>query len=352
MTPGRQPDCSGVSAADQGTQPSVIAALAPFAEPDLSRSVWQLGSSLVAFASLWSLAFLSLELAYPLTLVVTIPAAIILVRLFIIQHDCSHGSFFRSRRANDIVGSILGVLTLTPHACWQRLHAIHHASSGNLDRRGLGDIETLTVREYVALGPFQRAKYRMFRNPVIVLVAGPAYQFFIYHRLPLNVPLQWRREWRSVVATNLALGVIVWGFWRTVGVDRFLLVHLPITWLAGSIGVWLFYVQHQFEDTYWAPANEWCFESASVEGSCYLDLPLLLHWCTGNIGIHHVHHLCPRIPNYRLRASTDAHPALANATRLTLGSTLKCLRLKLWDEDQKRLIGFGDIGAPPVSSSS
>jgi omega-6 fatty acid desaturase (delta-12 desaturase) len=291
---------------------------------------------------LWSLALLSLEFAYPLTLIVAIPSAIILVRLFIIQHDCGHGSFFRSRLANDVIGSILGVLTLTPHAYWRRLHAIHHGSSGNLDMRGLGDIETLTVREYLDLGRFQRARYRVFRNPVVVLVVAPAYQFFIHHRLPANLPLEWRREWGSVLTTNIVLGIILGCAWWTIGIDRFLLVHLPITWLAGSIGIWLFYVQHQFEHTYWASGDQWSFESASVEGSSYLDLPVLLHWCTGNIGIHHIHHLCPRIPNYRLRSSTDAHPALMNATRLKLGDTLKCLCLKLWDEDQKRLVGFRD----------
>jgi omega-6 fatty acid desaturase (delta-12 desaturase) len=298
---------------------------------------------MAAFACLWGLALLSLRFHYTLTVAFVIPAAFVLVRLFVIQHDCAHRSFFRSPRANDIVGSVLGVLTLTPHAYWRRVHAIHHGSSGNLDKRGLGDIETLTVREYQALNRVRRIGYRVYRNPVIVLVVGPVHQFFVHHRLPGNLPLAWRTEWSSVLLTNLALAAVGWAASRTIGIERFFLVHLPVTWLAGSIGILLFYVQHQFEQTYWAPADVWRFESASLEGSSYLDLPPLLQWCTGNIGIHHVHHLCARIPNYRLRSSLDAHPALRQATRLTLRDSLKCLRLKLWDADRKCLVGFADV---------
>jgi omega-6 fatty acid desaturase (delta-12 desaturase) len=324
----------------------LLDALAKYSAPDLRRSLWQFGSSLAAFLCLWTLAFVSLEASYVLTMVLLIPAAICLVRLFIVQHDCSHGSFFPSRRANDVVGSLLGVLTLTPHAYWRRLHAMHHASSGNLDRRGFGDIETLTVREYLSRGRWGRARYRVYRNVFVVLLVGPAYEFYLHHRLPLHLPLSWRREWRSVLLTNVAIGLMAWAISLTIGLDRFLLVHVPITWLAGSIGVWLFYVQHQFEHTHWAPGGEWSFEAASLAGSSYLDLPPILHWCTGNIGIHHVHHLCPRIPNYRLQSSVHAHPALASASRLTIADTVKCLRMKLWDEDEKRLVGFDAVSRP------
>ena len=247
---------------------------------------------------------------------------------------------------NDVVGSLLGVLTLTPHAYWRRLHALHHATSGNLDRRGFGDIETLTVREYLALSRWRRAGYRVYRNPFVILLLGPAYEFYLRHRLPLPLPLGWRREWLSVLLTNAALVLLAWAVSLTIGLDKFLLVHVPITWLAGSIGVWLFYVQHQFEHTHWAQGGEWSFETASLVGSSYLDLPPILHWCTGNIGIHHVHHLCPRIPNYRLQSSVHAHPALASASRLTIADTVKCLRMKLWDEDGNRLVGFDVIRRP------
>jgi acyl-lipid omega-6 desaturase (Delta-12 desaturase) len=320
-------------------------ALAPFASADLRRSVWQLTSTVVAFACLWVFALLSLKVSYSVTLTFAGPAAVMLVRLFIIQHDCAHRAFLLSRRANDVAGSILGVLTLTPHAYWRRIHVLHHAASGNLNRRGLGDIETLTVREYLALGRVARLRYRLFRNAFVVLVIGPAYQFFVHHRWPSNLPARWRREWVSVVLTNMALATIVWIAWQTIGLGPFLLVHLPITWIAGSIGIWLFYVQHQFEETYWADESEWSFEAASVAGSSYLDLPPLLHWCTGNIGFHHVHHLAPRIPNYRLSSSAGAHPALARATRITLPDAVRCLRLKLWDEDQQRLVGFDALAA-------
>jgi omega-6 fatty acid desaturase (delta-12 desaturase) len=305
--------------------------------------VWQLTSTIVLFLAGWTCAYLTLTVSYVLTLGVASLTAVTLVRIFIIQHDCAHRSFFPSPRANDLVGALLGVVTLTPHAYWRRVHGAHHAGSGNLDKRGLGDIETLTVSEYLALGPLQRARYRVFRHPLSVLVIGPAYHFYLHHRWPTNVPRNWRREWKSVMVTNLALAALLAGAWLTIGLDRFLLVHVPITWLAASIGVWLFYVQHQFEETYWAMSPEWKFETASLAGSSYLDLPRFLHWCTGNIGVHHVHHAAPRIPNYRLHSAMTAHPVLRQVTRLTLADTMKCLRLKLWDEERQRLIGFDEV---------
>jgi omega-6 fatty acid desaturase (delta-12 desaturase) len=286
-------------------------ALAPFASSDLRSSIWQLVTSVVAFAGLWTLAYLSLDNSYALTVLLAVPAAVCLVRLFIIQHDCGHGSFLPSRRANDVLGTLIGVLTLTPYSYWRRVHAMHHKASGNLDRRGFGDIDTLTIREYLALGRFQRARYRACRNPWVVLLIGPAYQFFVLHRFPTNLPRAWRREWRSVWLTNIALaGMIVCASWF-LGVGQFVLVHLPITWIAGSIGVWLFYVQHQFEQTYWAPSSEWVFEEACLSGSSYLDLPPWLHWCTGTSAC--TTSICARIPNYRLHRTLEAHPSLRQA---------------------------------------
>lgn len=313
-------------------------ALARFAVADWRAGLCQLAGTLAAFAGLWTLAWFCLEISYALTLVVSGAAALALVRLFIIQHDCAHQSYLPNRRANDIVGALLGVLTLTPHAQWRREHSLHHASSGNLDERGIGDIDTLTVREYLALGPLQRMWYRIYRHAFVLLVIGPLFQFYLRNRFPVPMAIARRREWISVIGTNVALVVMLWIAAETIGLSRFMLVHLPITWLGGSIGLWLFYVQHQFERTYWARDDEWNFEAASVVGSSYLDLPPFLRWCTGNIGLHHVHHLAPRIPNYRLSHTLDVHPVLARATRLTLTDGMKSLRLKLWDEDSQQLV--------------
>jgi omega-6 fatty acid desaturase (delta-12 desaturase) len=326
-------------------RPRASDVLVRYATPDAARSVWQLSSSISGFALLWYVAFLSLDYSYALTLLCAVPASIFLVRLFIIQHDCGHGAFFASRPANNLLGSLLGVLTLTPYAYWQRLHAIHHATSGHLDKRGLGDIDTLTVREYVSLTPFARLKYRIYRSAVIVFVIGPVYHFVVQHRLPVPLPATWRREWISVVGTNLALAACVVVAWQTIGLGRFFLVHAPITWLAAAAGVWLFYIQHQFERTYWERGEEWSFETASLEGSSFYDIPAWLHWCTGNIGFHHIHHLCPRIPNYRLKSCVNVHPDLNRVTRVTFRESLRCVRLKLWDEERKKLISFRAVGA-------
>ena len=326
--------------------------LAAYARPDLARSTWQLGSSFTAFAILWYLALLSVDYSYLLTAATTLPAGILVVRLFIIQHDCGHGAFFASRHANDIVGSALGVVTLTPYAYWRKLHAMHHATSGNLDRRGFGDIDTLTVREYVALGKTRRFRYRLLRSPVVVFVIGPAYQFFLHHRLPVNLPLALRREWTSVIMTNISLAILLYVASQTVGIGRFLIVHVPVIWIAASIGVWLFYVQHQFEQTYWERDGNWSFEAAGVAGSSYYDLPRILHWCTGNIGFHHLHHLCPRIPNYRLRSCVTVCPDLLTATRITLVGSLRSTHLKLWDERQKKLVRFRDVDLTQMRAGS
>ena len=315
-------------------------ALAAFARADLARSVWQLLSSLTAFVLCWSLSLFCLRSSFGLAMLAAAAASIFMVRLFIIQHDCGHGSFFSSRRANEAVGAAIGVLTLTPFADWRRQHAAHHATSGNLDERGAGDINTLTVREYLALTPLARLRYRFFRHPVVLFVIGPAYQFFLRHRLPARLGGASRQEWVSVLGTNVAAALLVLVAGTAVGWNELWLVQMPISWMASAAGVWLFYVQHQFEHTYWRDAERWDFEESSIAGSSFYDLPAVLHWCTGNIGFHHIHHLCPRIPNYRLPHCVDAHPDLRRVTRLTLAASLKTARLKLWDEDQHRLVDF------------
>jgi omega-6 fatty acid desaturase (delta-12 desaturase) len=296
-----------------------------------------------SFAALWVLAWAALWLGYWLALLVAVPAAGFLVRLFMIQHDCGHGSFFRHRAANDWVGRIIGALTLTPYDAWRRNHAIHHASSGNLDRRGIGDVATLTVREYLALSRWRRLGYRLYRNPVVLFGLGPAYLFIVQHRLPSDPHRSGWQSWFSAMATNLGIASIVVTMMWAVGVKPFLLVQLPITLLAASVGVWLFYVQHQFEETYWAGAQAWSKHEAALHGSSHYDLPGVLRWFTANIGVHHVHHLCSNIPYYRLPRVLRDYPELRGVSRLTLLQSFACVRLVLWDEAARRLISFRDL---------
>ena len=326
--------------------------LAPYTKPDLQRSVFQLLNTALPFCFLWALMLQSLAYGYWITLLLAIPTAGFLVRLFIIQHDCGHGSFFKSQTANSILGSILGVVTLTPFAYWQRTHAMHHATSGNLEQRGWGDIRTLTVKEYLSLPTRRRIAYRLYRNPFVLLVVGPAYQFVLKHRFPSHAPRSWKREWAGVHRTNLALLAVIIVIWQTVGWQRFLLVQAPIFLIAGAAGVWMFYVQHQFEDTYWQKRGDWDYYTAGLEGSSYYALPRILQWFTGNIGFHHIHHMASLIPNYRLQQCFEENPELRHVKRLTLPQSLKCFSLALWDEDQQRLIRFRDLRPHPAPEAS
>jgi omega-6 fatty acid desaturase (delta-12 desaturase) len=319
--------------------------LARYKQPSDGRGIVEIAITVVPLVVLWALAWYALEHGYWLSLLITVPAAGFLVRLFMIQHDCGHGAFFRHRLVNDWVGRVIGVLTLTPYDFWRRTHALHHATSGNLDRRGFGDIDTLTVREYRERTLWGRLKYRLYRHPLVMFGIGPAYLFVFQHRLPVGLMRAGFVPWLSTMSTNLAIATIVAGLIWLIGVKAFVLVHLPIMLLAASAGVWLFYVQHQFEQTTWDSNGDWTQPEAALYGSSHYDLPTPLRWFTANIGVHHVHHLCSRIPFYRLPRVLRDHPELRDVGRVTLLNSLSCVRLALWDEAQRRLVSFREIRA-------
>jgi acyl-lipid omega-6 desaturase (Delta-12 desaturase) len=299
--------------------------------------------TVVPLVLLWLLMWRSLAVGavgYGLCLLLAIPAAGFLVRLFMIQHDCGHGAFFRDRASNDWVGRVIGVITLTPYAFWRQTHAIHHAGSGNLDRRGWGDVDTLTVNEYLARSRFDRWRYRLYRHPLVLFGFAPAFLFLLQQRLPIGLMRNGLRPWLSALGTNVAIAALAALLIWAVGLGPFLLVHLPIMLLGATAGVWLFYVQHQFEHTYWDYERDWDPREAALHGSSHYELPGILRWFTANIGVHHVHHLCSRIPFYRLPAALNARPELAPLGRLTLKQSLACVRLVLWDEERRRLISF------------
>jgi omega-6 fatty acid desaturase (delta-12 desaturase) len=323
--------------------------LGPYRQPSHGRSVLEIAITFGPFAGLWALAWTACHFGWWwLSLLLALPAAGFLVRLFMIQHDCGHGAFFRHRLANDLVGRVIGVLTLTPYDFWRRTHAAHHAGSGNLDRRGLGDVITLTVREYLARSSWGRLYYRFYRHPLLMFGIGPIYLFMLKHRLPVGLFGAGWEPWLSTMATNFAIALIVAVLIWFIGIGPFLLVHLPIALIAGSIGVWLFYVQHQFDPTFWARESEWTFQEAALYGSSYYELPGILRWFTANIGAHHVHHLCSRIPYYRLPRALREHPELRGIGRLTILQSLRCVRLVLWDEGRRRLISFREMRDCPL----
>jgi omega-6 fatty acid desaturase (delta-12 desaturase) len=278
-----------------------------------------------------------------LTLIAAVPAAGFLVRLFILAHDCGHGSFFPYRWANDTVGSALGILTLTPYHRWRKHHAIHHATSGDLDRRGFGDVYMLTVREYLKLPPLRQWAYRVHCHPLVLFGIGPFLYFVVWQRLTFE-PRTWKKERRSVWLTNTGLLVCGAAIAWLIGLGPFLAVHMPIVALASSAGVWLFFVQHHFPETYWRRTGQWSYAAAGLQGSSCYQLPGILQWLTANIGIHHIHHLDSRIPNYNLRACFDENPEFQQVYRLTIRESLSCARLNLWDEETRELV---EIPRPP-----
>ena len=316
-----------------------VRVVAAYRNPDHARSFMELAITVMPLFLLWAAMWAALPHAYWLSLLLALPTAGFLVRLFMIQHDCGHGAFFRTRRLNDWVGRGIGVLTLTPYGFWRRSHNMHHAGSGNLARRGIGDILTLTVNEYAALSRWRRFRYRLYRHPAVMFAIGPAFLFLLQQRLPIGA-MREKSEWSSTMTTNLAIAVVTGLFVWLIGLVPFLLLQLPVILLAAAIGVWLFYVQHQFEETFWAKDVDWSQPEAALHGSSYYDLPRVLRWFTANIGIHHIHHLSSRIPYYRLPKVLRDHPELADIGRLSLGESIRCVRLVLWDEAHRKLISF------------
>jgi omega-6 fatty acid desaturase (delta-12 desaturase) len=317
--------------------------LTRYRAPDSLRSLVEIAITVAPLGLISLLAVIALAHRQWWGLALIVPAAGFLMRLFMIQHDCSHGAFFPWKGVNDWVGRAIGVFTLTPYDYWRHSHALHHATSGALDRRSLGGVETLTVDEYLALPPIRRFGYWLYRHPLVMFGLGPAYMFLLQHRMPIGMMRDGWRPWVSVQATNLAIIAFVAGMMALVGVWPFLLVYLPVTLLAASAGVWLFFVQHQFEATYWARSGDWSFHEAALRGSSHYDLPPILRWFTANIGIHHVHHLNSRIPFYRLPQVLRDEPKLRDMGRLTLLGSLRCIGLALWDESGRRLISFREM---------
>jgi acyl-lipid omega-6 desaturase (Delta-12 desaturase) len=325
------------------SRPAWKEVVAKYQKPARWSATWQVLNTLVPYAVLWYLMYLSLGVAWWLTVPLAVLAGGFLVRVFIIFHDCGHGSFLASTKANDALGFITGVLTFTPYYHWRWEHAVHHASSGDLDRRGMGDVWTLTVQEYLEASRWKRFAYRLARNPVILFGLAPFYLFLIHLRFA--AAKAGRRERHSVWWTNLALVALAVGLSWAFGLKAYLLLQLIVLVVAGSAGVWLFYVQHQFEGVYWERSEKWDYSLAALQGSSFYKLPKVLQWFSGNIGFHHIHHLSPRIPNYHLEKCHRAEPLFQTVKPVTLLSSFKSFTFRLWDEQRRKLVGYRALRA-------
>ena len=309
-----------------------------YREPSTARALWQLTNTFVPYVALWGLMYLSLWVSLWLVIPLAVLAGLFLVRIFIIFHDCGHGSFFRSQRANDVAGVIAGILTFTPYYQWRWEHAIHHSTTGHLDKRGVGDIWTMTVQEYLESSRWKRFAYVLARNPLVLFLLAPLYLFLIEQRFPALKASP--RERHSVWWTNLALLLMAIGLAEIYGLVSYLLMQLIAVGVAGAVGVWLFYMQHQFEGAYWERGDNWDYAAAALRGSSFYKLPAVLQWFSGNIGFHHIHHLSARIPNYNLQRCHEADPLFQQVKPMTFWSSLRSLQLRLWDEQQRKLVGY------------
>ena len=324
-------------------KPAWHQAISRYARPNQHKAIWQLLNTFVPYIGIWALMIYTVKSGMPywITFALAIPASLFMVRIFIFFHDAGHGSFLASAKANTVVGYITGVLTFTPYHSWRRAHARHHATAGNLDRRGTGDVWTMTVEEYRTAPRRTRIAYRVYRNPVVLFGLGPAASFLFAQRFPQKGAK--RRERNSVWITNLAILAIVVLASLTIGFGTYAMIQLPITLVGGALGIWLFYVQHQYQGVYWARDDTWDATQAALEGSSYYKLPKLLQWLTGNIGLHHIHHLRPRIPNYSLQKCYDELPAMQEVQPLSIRASLASLRMNLWDEERQVLVSFRSL---------
>jgi omega-6 fatty acid desaturase (delta-12 desaturase) len=321
-------------------------AVTPYTTPDVKRSIWQLFNTLIPYFFLWGLMVWSLKFSYWVTLLLAIPAAGLMVRTFIIFHDCGHGSFFKQKRANTVVGYLTGIISFTPYHHWRHNHAIHHATAGDLDRRGIGDVWTATVDEYLSFPRWKKLFYRLYRNPFVMFFVNPVLLFGIGHRFAGKSK---GLERASVYWTNFALlGILILAHF-TIGLKAYFLVQLPILWIGTAAGVWLFYIQHNFEGVYWERHSDWDFVKAGLEGSSFYQLPKILQWFTGNIGFHHIHHLSPRIPNYLLERCHRENP-IFQVKPVTFFNSLKSLTYRLWDEKGQKLVGYRKLKAEGINN--
>ncbi len=334
-TPAREP------------KPDWFQATAKYGRPDLRKAFWQVFNTFGPYFVTWGLMIYTVEQGYPywITLGLTVVAAALMVRIFILFHDCCHGSFFASRRANTILGYISGILVFTPYDEWRSAHIWHHATSGDLDRRSVGGVWTMTVEDYLRAPPRKKLGYRLLRHPLVLFGIGPPYKFLIGFRFAAKGARKGER--RSVMLTNLGIAAIIGVASMTIGLQTYVAIQLPIVIVASSIGFWLFYVQHQFDGGYFARHDTWDPMKAALQGSSYYKLPKVLQWITGNIGLHHVHHVRPRIPNYHLQQCHDDIPALRAVEPLTLRKSLACLWLNLWDEKRQKMVSFRSLKALP-----
>ncbi len=341
VSPDSQSNSAKTQNRTERPNPRILAReLNRYTTPSVSRSLWEVAITFIPFIAIFGVMLTAVKAGHFYALALTPFAGMFLLRLFIIQHDCGHGSYLPKKTWNTWLGRAIGVFTLTPYDCWQRSHALHHANTGNLDARGFGDVDTLTVSEYAQLSRSQKLLYRFYRHPTVLMGLGPAYLFLLRHRLPIGLMREGAIYWISAMATNAVTAVILVGLAATFGAFVTAIVFLPVLLTAASVGVWLFYVQHQFEHAYWENKKGWSFHEAALGGSSYLVLPAPLRWFTGNIGIHHVHHLASRIPFYRLPDVLSAHPELQVFNRLGADEALRSMVLTLWDEEEKRLVSF------------
>jgi len=313
--------------------------------PELSKSIWQIVNTFIPYMVLWYLMYRSLEVGYWLTFLVAIPTSLFMVRIFVLQHDCGHNSFFRSRKANNWVGMACSIFTFVPFYYWRRTHALHHAAAGDLDHRGVGDFYTMTVDEYAAKTKWEQFKYRLYRNPIVMFMIAPTVVFVVGYRFDFLKRKDWKRERKGLLWTNLGLLAVAVVMTLLIGLPSYLIVQLTIVFLGAGIGTWFFFVQHNYEDAYWASGDDWDYTTAALQGSSYYKLPRILQWFTGSIGFHHIHHLSPKIPNYNLEKAHNENEIFQTPVTLTLRTGFETTNLSLWDDENRKMINFRQYNA-------